>query len=154
MLRVGVVIAVFSALAVAGGAGCKDKNKNKEKSPAKSQSGAAPTDANKTPPTKSASWTPPTRAEVDEHPEWVACETDADCEIVELGCCDRCNGGTALSVNSAAKDKVAKEWGEAGCKDRACTELGCSALKTRCREKECVGVDEDGKLSRSNPLKM
>jgi hypothetical protein len=56
----------------------------------------------------------------------VACEDDDDCELVELGCCDRCNGGWVMSFAKATATEARSRWREPGCGRMVhCTSLGC-----------------------------
>lgn len=59
---------------------------------------------------------------------WVDCGSEDDCTIVEVGCCNHCNGGAITAINKAyatrAKDLIAKKLAEAGpcqpCAKAAC----------------------------------
>jgi hypothetical protein len=69
--------------------------------------------------------------------EWLACTTDEDCQAVEMGCCDHCNGGWVLGVNNASVEAARAKY-RTGCTDMACTELGCGGVKGACREGACT----------------
>ncbi len=81
--------------------------------------------------------------------EWTACQTDADCTAVEMGCCDHCNGGWVLGVNQASV-KAATEHFHADCgaaqppdatgsfSGVQCTELGCGQVKGMCGAGTCT----------------
>ena len=71
----------------------------------------------------------------------IACASGEDCAVVELGCCDHCNGGFAVAVNKEFETEVAERNGETCDEDEACTEMGCSALVPRCIEGECSYTD-------------
>ena len=53
-----------------------------------------------------------------------ACMQDDDCAVLEMGCCDHCNGGWKVSVNTRHADDANRRWAEVGC-DTACTALEC-----------------------------
>jgi hypothetical protein len=84
---------------------------------------------------------PPVGAGFDERQ---ACTADADCAVVEIECCDHCNGGTALGVaRDTAADIRAEYAGPAECKATACTLMACSAPVAICRQQRC-GISIDG----------
>jgi len=62
-----------------------------------------------------------------------SCDVDADCVIVELGCCDHCNGGKVDAFNkaSAASKKPT-------CEATACTKRGCEPATASCVAHRCV----------------
>lgn len=67
---------------------------------------------------------------------WRSCNASTDCALVVTTCCDQCNGGKAVAVNSAhAKDVAAKH--PKSCQDVACTERGCMT-RASCQESRCV----------------
>jgi len=67
-----------------------------------------------------------------------ACEVDEDCVIVELGCCDECNGGTAVAVRSGQEQAALDEYGQTGCNGVDCTLLACNPLAAECQSDLCV----------------
>ena len=71
-----------------------------------------------------------------------ACSEPTDCVVVELGCCDQCNGGTAVSVNTASADQVREDFSESCEEGTACTELGCAPWVTTCDSGTC-GAERD-----------
>ncbi|MBK7579093.1 MAG: hypothetical protein IPI67_02710 [Myxococcales bacterium] len=68
--------------------------------------------------------------------EWRACGAPSDCTLVVTTCCDQCNRGKAVSVNTKhAKDVAAKY--PKNCDKTACTERGCFT-RANCIESRCV----------------
>ncbi len=87
-----------------------------------------------TPPaTASTSPAAPTGAET-------ACKADADCVFVVTTCCDVCNGGSQVAVNSSAADAVkARTRGQLDCAHHACTMRAClNPPKPACRAGVCT----------------
>ncbi len=88
---------------------------------------------------KSAPVTPTASDEVRQ-----ACVADADCVVVQLTCCDACNGGIVVGVNTAYADEVTRQYiTPAVCAETACTEMACSAITANCRGGRC-GLAQDG----------
>ena len=54
-----------------------------------------------------------------------SCVMDEDCAVVEMGCCDYCNGGWQMAVNSKHADRAAQIWHEPSCGTEACTKMAC-----------------------------
>ncbi len=73
--------------------------------------------------------------------EYLTCEVDEDCVIVELGLCDQCNGGLAVAVNESSESEVFDEYSESepANGEWACTEVACAPLEPVC--------DDDGLCS-------
>ncbi|MCA9566573.1 MAG: hypothetical protein KC656_01980 [Myxococcales bacterium] len=69
--------------------------------------------------------------------ELVQCEQPSDCVVVELGCCDACNGGTAVSVRADRRDEVVDTYAETCGASTACTLIGCGALYATCVDSTC-----------------
>ncbi len=69
--------------------------------------------------------------------EWDVCEIDDDCTIVELGCCDYCNGGRAVAANKGFEDFVKNTLGEECEEETMCTLMACAPLLTRCTDGNC-----------------
>lgn len=87
---------------------------------------------------------PPVSATFDERQ---ACGADADCAVVELECCDHCNGGAVVGVHKDAAADVRKEYAPAAaCGDTMCTLMACSPAAPICRQGRC-GVALDGQES-------
>ncbi|MDC3959800.1 hypothetical protein [Polyangium jinanense] len=61
-----------------------------------------------------------------------ACQSDADCVVVETACCDHCNGGKAEAFNKAH----ANEHRPQGC-GGGCTRLGCGDAIAVCENNTC-----------------
>ena len=76
-------------------------------------------------------------------PEWAACSEDKECFIIDVECCDYCNGGSALAINlkSAyeAKTHLAQDGEE--CAEVECTEMDCSPLLAVCQDGTCAALD-------------
>jgi hypothetical protein len=67
----------------------------------------------------------------------IACAEDTDCVVVEIGCCDHCNGGEVASVNVAYAEEV-EEYHTRDCGDQVmCTMMACPDELPRCRDGEC-----------------
>lgn len=69
--------------------------------------------------------------------QYTACESPEDCVVVELGCCDECNGGEARSVNSDHANTVVRRYSEPCGPSTSCTTLGCAAWVTTCESNVC-----------------
>jgi hypothetical protein len=63
----------------------------------------------------------------------VACQTDADCAVVQTACCDHCNGGKAEAYNKAHADKHRAQ----GCNVVACTMRACGEAVAVCANNAC-----------------
>ena len=70
--------------------------------------------------------------------EYTSCNVAADCEAVEVGCCDECNGGTAYAVASDQVDAVREAYSEECGAGMACTEMGCSDWILSCTAGTCT----------------
>lgn len=68
---------------------------------------------------------------------WLACEADADCAAVEVGCCDHCNGGRVVSVVTKQSKAARTRYRPRRCPE-ACTERGCAAAEPVCVEGKCA----------------
>lgn len=62
-----------------------------------------------------------------------ACQTVADCVVVETACCDHCNGGKAEAFNKARAD----EYRPKNCEGTACTRRGCGNAVAVCSNNLC-----------------
>lgn len=65
------------------------------------------------------------------------CEEAADCVLVELGCCDHCNGGAEVAVHVDQEAAVIETYSET-CWDVGCTLLGCEVSVAECIENTCT----------------
>lgn len=72
---------------------------------------------------------------------FTACEAASDCEIVQLTCCDHCNGGTALSLRSDHRDEALATYGQDCGEGVACTEMACAPLEPTCDDGVCGAVE-------------
>jgi hypothetical protein len=54
-----------------------------------------------------------------------SCVQDRDCTVVEMGCCDRCNGGWQLAVSRDLEDEATATWHDRMCSEAACTTFAC-----------------------------
>lgn len=70
---------------------------------------------------------------------FTTCEVAEDCKVVELGCCDSCNGGTAVAVRVDHEAEAVDTYAQA-CDgiDMVCTEMACAPLYTECIENTCT----------------
>jgi hypothetical protein len=78
----------------------------------------------------------------DQPPEWTDCQSADDCTLIEIGCCDHCNGGTLFAVNEAHADEALAAMKETSCPD-GCTLLGCADGTPTCDGGSC-GFALDG----------
>jgi hypothetical protein len=76
-----------------------------------------------------------------------ACTVDDDCAVVQIECCDACNGGTAVGVHKDYAKDVRKEYVPAGaCDGKVCTLMACPEPQAICRSGRC-GVKIGGNES-------
>jgi hypothetical protein len=66
-------------------------------------------------------------------PSAQACQTSDDCVVVEIACCDHCNGGEAQAFNKARAD----EYRPKNCQNTACTRRGCGDAVAVCANNLC-----------------
>jgi len=71
-------------------------------------------------------------------PAWTACQAASDCVVIELGCCDHCNGGQAFSVNKAHEAEALAALQTKVCDDVDCTALACADLVPTCPSGTCA----------------
>jgi len=76
----------------------------------------------------------------------IACVEDADCVVVEIGCCDHCNGGEVVSVSTAYAEEVEEDYREDCGGETICTLKGCPQELPRCREGECEHFMDTSRL--------
>ncbi len=74
--------------------------------------------------------------------DYLACVSDDDCAVVELGCCDHCNGGWVMAVNGDYADDIEKIYGADCAEDHACTLMGCAEKLARCSAGQCEAYDD------------
>lgn len=72
--------------------------------------------------------------------EYTTCGSEADCVVVELGCCDECNGGTAVAVRADQEAEVADLYSERCGNGTACTEMGCAPWVVTCEAGTCANA--------------
>ena len=77
-------------------------------------------------------------------PSWTACENAGDCVVLELGCCDHCNGGTALAVNKTFQAEALAALRARDCDETDCTTLACGPVQPTCTAGTC-GLEETGR---------
>jgi len=75
--------------------------------------------------------------------EFRVCQVRDDCVILELGCCDSCNGGVAVAVTRGEEEAALDKYGEVGC-GGDCALLGCNDLVAECHSELCV-VDDSAR---------
>ncbi len=80
-------------------------------------------------------WNPPDQPAVDA--AYTDCSGGQTCVVVELGCCDHCNGGSAIAVIEGQQATATAEYGETCGNRLACTEIGCAPLTAVCNEGTC-----------------
>jgi hypothetical protein len=101
-----------------------------------------------TPPAGSESQPPPESSlEVDEGEndrpgplvptDWTLCETPPECILVVTTCCDQCNGGQAIAVNTKYVEDTKAMRGR--CDQVNCTMKACST-QTNCLHGRCTIV--------------
>lgn len=68
---------------------------------------------------------------------FTTCENDSDCVVVELGCCDECNGGLAVAVHRAWSAAVEERFSERCGSDVTCTTEDCGPWRVTCELGTC-----------------
>jgi len=82
--------------------------------------------------------------EVDERQ---ACTADVECSVVDIECCDVCNGGAVVVVHSDhAADVITTYTPLGSCEGTACTKMACERPTAVCDEGSCALVREDGSI--------
>lgn len=92
---------------------------------------------------KPAAHAPPRPSTIDERQ---ACAVDTDCAVVELACCDHCNGGRVAGVHRDFAAEVHAS-ATAACGDTACTLMACVAQPTAVCAQGMCGVAIDGQVT-------
>lgn len=68
---------------------------------------------------------------------WYGCAEASECALIEVGCCDHCNGGTLVSINATYAEE-AKSRLQDGCNEPvACTERACEPKYPTCEAGRC-----------------
>jgi len=78
-------------------------------------------------------------------PELTSCAADEECAVVQLGCCDHCNGGIAVATNLQSEEEVRDAFSETCGTTYACTLVGCPPLLPVCNPTDGCTLDQ-GKL--------
>ena len=74
----------------------------------------------------------------------VACVQDEDCTVVEMGCCDACNGGWEMAVNTKQVEIATLTWHEPKCETTECTRMAClETLSPVCDGGICARREEE-----------
>ncbi len=71
-------------------------------------------------------------------PQFTTCAEDSDCVVVELGCCDECNGGLAVATNAQSAGQVQDTFSERCGREFGCTLIGCGPLTAECDVDTCT----------------
>jgi hypothetical protein len=71
---------------------------------------------------------------------FTTCTQPTDCVVVELGCCDDCNGGLAVAVNNASAAEVEAAFSESCGNNTACTLMACADWEISCDAGTCAAV--------------
>ena len=79
--------------------------------------------------------------------ELPACDADADCVIVQLGCCDHCNGGEAVAVRVDRAAEVEETYSERCGRSTGCTLMACAELEAVCEDGTCTSQQRDTGLA-------
>jgi|GEM_PF-2409885 len=69
------------------------------------------------------------------------CTDAADCVLVELDCCDHCNGGTLTAVNRDSEAQARAELRNTSCGQTDCTERACAAKMPTCDNGLCGFIE-------------
>lgn len=77
-----------------------------------------------------------------------SCTVDTDCAVVEIECCDHCNGGTVVAVHRDYLAEVESQYASPEeCADVACTKMACVDQPVAiCKQSICgvrIGKSED-----------
>jgi hypothetical protein len=76
--------------------------------------------------------------------EWFFCRAADDCEVIETGCCDHCNGGAVISVNDAYARLAREHVVQTDCEGIECTERACAAEVPTCEDGRCGSIPDPG----------
>ena len=66
-----------------------------------------------------------------------SCSDSGQCVVVELGCCDACNGGLAVAVNRESMADVTSRFSEQCDGPTICTLRGCAPWVATCVDGSC-----------------
>lgn len=86
--------------------------------------------------------TPAPQTAVDD--AFFACSDSAECVVLETGCCDHCNGGALLAVNSRYSESAMEAFRQNSCgDDSACTKVACEwSFTPVCDAGTCARLEE------------
>ncbi|MEM9068087.1 MAG: hypothetical protein AAGE52_06250 [Myxococcota bacterium] len=70
-------------------------------------------------------------------PNWLACGQDSDCAVVEIACCDHCNGGRAIPVNTQSVTLARERYRPTCSPTTVCTQLACADPESACVNGSC-----------------
>lgn len=81
------------------------------------------------------------------------CTAADDCVVVQIECCDACNGGMAVGVHQDVANEVREEYVPKGsCEGTACTLMACPDPEPICKEGRCgVKIGENESLPELPP---
>jgi len=69
------------------------------------------------------------------------CSVDADCVVVEIECCDHCNGGTIVGVHRDSAAEIRRTYTPASeCQSIACTKMACVEPPVAICRRDICGV--------------
>lgn len=87
-------------------------------------------------------------------PTWFVCAETNECTVIEIGCCDHCNGGEAVGVRTDAKEVAKAALGPAPgeCSNTQCTLMGCAPMVPQCDEGKCVAISDPSWLQGCDDL--
>jgi hypothetical protein len=72
-------------------------------------------------------------------PALTSCQVDSDCTLINLECCDSCNGGTSWSVSVRAAGAAKEAHGRPCGEDERCTLLACNPEpQAVCHDNTCM----------------
>jgi len=74
---------------------------------------------------------------VDPEQAWFECESDDQCVVLEMGCCDHCNGGWLMTLNEIYAAEALATYKEKDCEGILCTKMACSQKEGVCVDGMC-----------------
>lgn len=72
--------------------------------------------------------------------ELTTCDVPEDCVVVELGCCDACNGGVVVAVHADHAAETRDTYSERCSGNTACTLVACAPNTADCIDSTCTVV--------------
>ncbi len=70
--------------------------------------------------------------------KYLDCNTATDCKVLEVGCCDICNGGGGIAVNKVFADEAYKKYKKICSPNWICTAMACPPPVAYCKDKKCA----------------